>query len=243
MNRDFDPKMGSSVPGSDGATEAGDFPGAKKKSSGFGDTKKVVILLSLMAVAGAVVAYQYLGSSGPKGAEAAVTSGPSEPATAAAKPASATEAAPAATGQVGDVGTAELLSVAGVEDLSRRLDTYVQERQIPMLLVNPFEVAQPKQAPAATLALTELAATVEAAAQDTPKAPRVSSITGRFTLGSVMIVGSKRLAIINGTLCHVGDTIEGCLVESILPAEVLLTRDGDSLQLTLKRSTAASKGK
>jgi hypothetical protein len=218
-------------------TDAGDFPAAKK-TSGLGDTKKVVVLLILMVVGGLVVAYQFLGSKGTKDAGAVVTSDPA--ATAPANPAAALTPATADATPGGDL-SAPTLTVEGVEALAHRLDTYVAERQGGALFVNPFEVAQPQATPGASASMVELAASVDAAQQDAATTPQPPTIMNHFTLGSVMIIGPKRLAIINGRLYHLGDTIDGCLVDAILPDTVRLTRDGESLELTLKRN-AASKG-
>ena len=236
MTRDFDPKLS----GSDGGADASDDSMDKKKGSK--DTVKVVILLGLVAVAGAVIAYQFLGSKGPKEAEAVVTPGATQP-PAVIVQAAATAGAAAPTATRPDQGP---LSVAEVEALAQRLDTYMKQRQVPALAVNPFEVALPRGAVGPDGALA--AATVEGcqepaeATAAAAKEPKASAITGRFTLGSVMIIGEKKLAIINGKLCHLGDTIEGCSVATIEAGQVMLTRDGDSLKISLKRDSVASKG-
>jgi hypothetical protein len=251
----------------------GSDEGGKGKRGKGKETTKVVILLALVAAGGLIVAYQFLGGS-PKPAKAETSGAPAAdtaapPGTPAATGGSASGAS-STPGRPGaeaadDKGEApSTLSVAMVEDMAKRLDTYVQERQLSLidLHVNPFQVTVTKEAATATGTAASLTGKPPAAGSDKPsdkpaastggsavgggargdKPAEKPTMIGRFTLGTVMTAGTKRLAIINGKLCRVGDIIEGCTVDAIEPGLVTLSRDGDTLDLTLRTPPDSSKG-
>jgi len=241
MTRDFDPRMGSASGDADGPSE---YPRKPKRPGGFRDTKKVVILLGLVAAGGLIVAYQFLWARAPKEAAAVVSATSAEAVPSPAElpdngGAARSRAAEGGTGsepgsQESDLSGSATLSVDRVEDLARRLGVYVQERQLPLkdLRLNPFEVLATKD----TGVVGEKTEPGAKAEERPVVAPPRASLAGRFTLGSVMVAGEKRMAIINGRLCRVGDVVEGCAVDVIKPGEVRLSRDGDILDLSIRRA-------
>jgi len=242
MTRDFDPKMSSPAGEADGPPDNPAKPGRPGVSK---ETTKLVILLALVAVGGLVVAYQFLWANGPKTADAVSTATPAQAASASADAqngsGAATPRAEAADAGADSGAPESELSVDNVEDLARRLDTYVQERQLALkdLHSNPFEVlvsaAATKEAGTAG---TKAGAKVEAGTT----APLRPAFAGRLTLGSVMITGARRLAIINGKLYHVGDVVEGCTVEAIEPGIVRLSYDGEEVELSIVSTLVGPKG-
>jgi hypothetical protein len=202
--------------------------------SGFADTKKVAILGFLMLVCGGVMAYQLLWSKGPQRATAGVASTPAP----AARPASSSvesalqqlDAKPKREGQ-------EELTVAGVEDLVKKFDTYVQDRQVPLtaLQVNPFEVILPKVPKADAPATPARGAAADAAPP--PQKPKANDTTSRLTLSSVMLVGDRGMASINGKLYQVGDNIGDLRVEAIEADRVILDAGGEKVELNLRAKT------
>ncbi len=200
-----------------------------KVSGGFGDTKKVLILVGLGVVALGVVVYQFTSGDGPAPAEAKTT----EPAKAVpATSETAAEPVPTTSKPEGNDSDDDTLSVDRVEDLVREFDTYVQQRQVPLtgLRVNPFEVAQVARARAAEEnAQDESDAEAEAEA----RRRRVLRAAANLKLGSVLIAGDERTAVIQGRLYHVGDIIEGMRVASIAPGHVMLTYEGETVTLRL----------
>ena len=62
----------------------------------------------------------------------------------------------------------------------------------------------------------------------------------KLVLGSIMVAGDKRWAVINGKLCSVGNTVSGCRVEAIEADRVRLSRDGETVDLLLKPPAAVN---
>lgn len=212
---------------------ADDVPEApRRRAGGFGDAPKVLILVGLLAVGGAVVAFQFLRGRGPKRAEAMPT-GPSA-------------AAPAAVGArdvdavIADLErkakgsvAGEELSVAQVERLVEEFDGFVRGRQMPLGEVkeNPFVVRlsakwQPEPPPAPP---------VEAPVDPSP-ADRQRDIRARaeqLTVGSILVGGPHAMAVINGHVCAVGDTVGGFRIGAIEPSRVVLDCEGVTVERCL----------
>jgi len=201
-----------------------------KVSGGFGDKKKVIILLVLGAVACAIVAYQFLGGKGPKPAAAKT----SKTTKAAGQGGMSTDAVSAALKQL-DAPRAksgdDVLSVDRVENLVNKFDTYVQERQVPLaaLRANPFQVEAPTQ-DAAAVAEPErdLEAETEARRQQMLKAAR------NLKLGAVLIAGGERSVIIGGRLYRVGDVVEGLRIAAVQSDYVTLAFENETVELRLR---------
>jgi len=205
---------------------------------GFGDTKKVLILAGLGLVAVGIVAYQFVGGSGPAPAEASPTApaAPTAPAVPAAAPAEAKaalegiDAHPAESGEDG-------LSVERVESLVHKFDTYVEERQIPLagLRVNPFTVVRAEQVGAAEKAEARAEANAEAEAE--ARRRRILQAAAGLKLGAVLIAGTTRSAIIEGRLYHVGDVVEGMRMAAIRRDHVTLAYEDQTVTLRLRPET------
>ena len=210
---------------------------------GFRDTKKVVVLLVLALAGAGVAGYQFLGGKSPQ--------------TAVADTAAVPLPAGAPTGDPSNVDSVlnqlkaksqDSTSVTGVEELVRRFDTYVQDRQVPLDLLhtNPFAVLASPAAPApgepatATETLSAAEAAQEAKAASSRK--RVQDLAARLTLGSVMLVGDRRMAVISGKLCTVGDCIGGLQVERIESEGVVLSGGGEHVELRLRPKKLAQEG-
>ena len=56
-------------------------------------------------------------------------------------------------------------------------------------------------------------------------------------IGSILIVGDGRKAIVGGKLCAVGDTIQGLCVHAIDPDCVTLSFEGETVELRLRPGT------
>lgn len=206
-----------------------------KIEAGFGNKKRVLVLVLVMVVAGGIGAYQFLRAKGPSEAAAATAAAP-----AMSVPGIAPQDVEAILSQL-DANPKDaakgLLSVDGVETLVKKFDTYVQERQVPLtgLRVNPFEVPQTVALAAAQPGA--LASSAQAGSSPEPPAnaqkKRVQGMVNRLSLGSVMIVGDRGMAVINGKLCEAGDSIEGFQVEVIEPERVILAREGERVELDL----------
>jgi len=221
------------------AEDHGSVPAVK---GGFHDKKKVVVLLVLALAGAGIVGYQFLGGKSPQAATAD-TVGTPLPADTLAGPSSNVDSV---LNQL-KARSQDSSSVAGVEELVRRFDTYVQDRQVPLnqLHMNPFAVlatkaapASDEPAPAATLSAAE--ATQEAKAESSKK--RVRDLAASLTLGSVMLVGNRRMAIISGKLCTVGDRIGVLQVEMIESERVVLTCDGEQVELRMRPTKPAQEG-
>ena len=75
-------------------------------------------------------------------------------------------------------------------------------------------------------------ATPTAAAQSTARP---------FKVTGVLIGATRRVAVINGTLCREGDTVDGARVVSIEPGSVQLRRSNETLVVQLERRTARTR--
>ena len=62
---------------------------------------------------------------------------------------------------------------------------------------------------------------------------RVLEAAANLKLGSVLIAGNERTAVIQGRLYHVGDVVEGMRVAAIAPSHVMLTYEGETVTLRL----------
>jgi hypothetical protein len=215
-----------------------------KVQGGFGDTKKVIILASLGLIALAVVAYQFLGGSGPAPAKA----GPVKDAKATATPAAAPAAATAASTDVAavldglatpDTGGDDGLSVERVENMVRQFDTYVEQRQIPLasLQVNPFQVVRADEVEVQESRQAQEQASAEAEAE--ARRQRILQAASQLKLSTVLIAGATRTAVIEGRLYHVGDVIEGMRVAAIGRDNVTLTYEDQTVDLRLRPELSA----
>lgn len=225
LSQDTDPFQAAEAGLSDGEEQL-----QPKVASGFQDKKKVVILLVLLLVGGAVIAYQFTTGEGPALAAADTTAGPAAPAKTAEVESvlARIEAGSAATGD-------QELSVDRVEELVKRFDTYVRERQVGLngLRVNPFAVVQTAGKP------EEEAAKVKVAAGNATeqRSRRMHDALARLKVGSILLTGRGRVALIGGKLCRVGDVTEGFRVEAIEADGVTLSFDGQTTDLRLRPET------
>ncbi len=206
--------------------------GGSAVKAGFADKKKVLILAVLLLVGAGVAAFQFGGGGGPK--EAAAVSvpalGPSDKQVGMTNVESVLEHLDAAP-QNGAEGA---LSVDRVEKIVSTFDTYVQARQVPLegLRVNPFAVLHDgRQQEAQEQAQSE--AEVEA---DEHRKQVLEAARG-LKVGSILIVGDQRKAIVGGKLCRVGDTIESLRVDAIDPDGVRLSFEGETVDLRLRPET------
>lgn len=200
--------------------------------AGLGDKKKVVVLVALAVVGASVVGYQFLGGGGPKEAAAVTTVGGAAP---VANPQDVEAILKGFDGA--DNQGAKDLTVARVEELVRKFDGYVAERQVPLkdLRANPFSVELESKTPAEAVqpkAQAEAQAP-DPAAEARAKAQRIREAASRLVLGSILVAGSSRLAMINGNLCRVGDAVEGFQVEAVEPDRVRLSSEGETVDVRL----------
>lgn len=206
--------------------------GGSAVKSGFGDKKKVLVLAVLLTVGAGVAAYQFLGGSGPQVAAAvsAAAPAPGGRADGATNVDSVLEHLDA-----GPQNEAEQdLSVDRVEEIVNTFDTYVQTRQVPLegLRVNPFAVVRSEaQQDAKEQAQADEEAEAEA------RRRRIVDAARALKVGSILIVGDERKAIVGGKLCQVGDTIEGLRVEAIDADCVRLSVEGETVELRLRPET------
>jgi len=211
---------------------------ARAAGSGFQDKKKVVIVTVLAVVGLGVVAYQFLGGGSPKEAAAITTLGGAVPV------AGLQDIEATLKGFDGaDTNGTRDFTVAQVEDLVKKFDGYVAERQVPLkdLRANPFAVAADAKAQAEAAAAhaqpETAAAAADPAAEVRAKAQRVSDAASRLILGSVLVAGSNRLAMINGNFCRVGDVVEGFQVTAIESDKVRVTSEDVAVDVRLPMST------
>jgi len=210
---------------------------ARNGGSGLKDKKKAIILV-VLAVAGAGIAgYQFLGGGTPKEAAAVTTlSG-------AAPVADLQDIETALKGfDSVDASGAKDFTVTQVEELVKKFDGYVAERQVPLkdLRPNPFAVAvEPKTEGEAAAtqgqAPTQTAAS-DPAAEARAKAQRISEAASRLVLGSVLVAGNSRLAMINGNFCRVGDMVEGFAIAAIESDKVRVTSEDVTVDVRLPMS-------
>jgi len=204
--------------------------GGSAVKAGFGDRKKVLTLAVLLTVGAGVAAYQFLGGSGPKKAAAVSVSAPGGRADGATNVESVLEHLDA-----GPQNEAEQdLSVDRVEEIVNTFDTYVQTRQVLLegLRVNPFAVVR-SEAQQDAQEQAQADEEVEAEA----RRRRMLDAARALKVGSILIVGDERKAIVGGKLCQVGDTIEGFRVEAIDTDCVRLSVEGETVELRLRPET------
>ncbi|MCX5682493.1 MAG: hypothetical protein NT049_02260 [Planctomycetota bacterium] len=214
------------------------------RSSGPGSAgKKKVILLVVLAVAAVgFAAYQFLGGASPKEAAAVTTMG---------GVAAATDLSDVETALKGfdgaESGGAKDMTVARVEELVKKFDGYVAERQVPLkdLRSNPFMVAVEPKAEKVEAADSSAAPLAQTAAPDPAvearaKTQRIRESASRLVLGSVLVAGNSRLAMINGSFCRVGDAVEGFRVAAIEADRVRVSSEGETVDVCLPMATKSS---
>jgi hypothetical protein len=216
---------------------------SRTAGSGLRDKKKVAILIVLAIAAVGFAAYQFLGGASPKEAAAVTTLG------GAASVADLPDVEAALKGFDGaEAGGAKDMTVARVEELVKKFDGYVAERQVPLkdLRSNPFAVAVEPKAQKVE-AETGFSAAPQAAASDPAvearaKTQRIRESASRLVLGSVLVAGNSRLAMINGSFCRVGDVVEGFQVAAIEADRVRVSSEGETVDVCLPFGTKSSKG-
>lgn len=213
----------------DGPPEGGR---SKRSGSGFGDTRKVVILGGLLAVGVGVVAFQFLRGRGPQKALAMPTG-----------PSASSESA--VTGRDFDAVMADLdrkmkgapaadeLSVASVERLVREFDGFVRGRQVAASDVrgNPFVVRLSAKASPEPPPEPVPEGPAEPGPEERERAIRTSA--KNLAVGSILVGGPRAMAVINGRIYEIGDTVAGFRVGAIEPSRVLVDRDGVTVELCL----------
>jgi len=202
---------------------------SRQAKFGLKDTKKVIVLVCLLVVGGGVVAFQFLRGRSPATADASMTSS------------SAVSLDATSAGEIDSVlqrldTTSEDpkrgdVSVVRVEQLVREFDGYIRQRQVPLsqLRANPFQVASAK---ADTKAETDQKE-AEAAAAAEARRRQILEAGARLTLGSVLVSGEKRFAVVSGKVCRVGDVVWGFQIQQIEPNHVVLACDGETVTLAL----------
>jgi hypothetical protein len=76
-----------------------------------------------------------------------------------------------------------------------------------------------------------------AAAAEEARRRQVLEAGARLTLGSVLVSGEKRFAVISGKVCTVGDVVCGFQVQQIEPNRVVLACGGETVTLALFDAT------
>jgi hypothetical protein len=238
MNREDEPfRMSNSGLEStaDEEREEGDRPAR----TGFKDTKKIVILAVLMVVGGALAAYQFLGR-GPKQVTAVVTAAGTE------SPSGVDVDEILKRMEAPPSGGGDAMSVARIEELVKKFDGYVQERQVPLqnLRANPFALRapdgqpQPGEVKAGANPNARIIGRASAEEEAAARGRRVRDTASRLVLGSLLLASHSRMAVISGKLCRVGDAIEGFQVEAIESDRVRLSCEGETVDLVLPSSSA-----
>ena len=211
--------------------------GSRQAKFGLKDKKKVIVLVCLVVVGGGVVAFQFLRGRSPATAGACITSSSavSPGATSVGEIDSVLQRldATSADPKQGDV------SVVRVEQLVREFDGYIRQRQVPLsqLHANPFQVTSAKVEAKAETNQKEVAA----AATEEARRRQVLEAGARLTLGSVLVSGEKRFAVISGKVCTVGDVVCGFQVQQIEPNRVVLACEGETVTLALFDATGPNK--
>jgi hypothetical protein len=194
-------------------------------------------------VALAVVAYQFVGGSGPAPAKAGPAKAPTPAAAPAAAPSDPATAPANVTAVLDDLGKRAArgdedgLSVERVENMVRQFDTYVEERQIPLtsLQVNPFQVVRAAQVGVQENRQAQEQANAEAEAE--ARRQRILQAAADLNLSTVLIAGTTRTAVIEGRLYHVGDVVEGMRVAAIERDNVTLAYEDQTVDLRLRPET------
>lgn len=208
--------------------------GGSAAKAGFGDKKKVLALAVLLTVGAGVTAYQFLGGSGPQEAAAVSVSAPAP----GSRAAGATDVERVLerldAGPQNEAG--QDLSIDQVEEIVNTFDTYVQTRQVPLegLRVNPFAVVRSKSQQDEQ---EQEQAQADEEAEAEARRSRIVAAARALKVGSILIVGDERKAIVGGKLCQVGDTIEGFRVEAIGTDCVRLSVEGETVELRLRPET------
>jgi len=215
--------------------------GPRQAKFGLKDTKKVIVLVCLVVVGGGVVAFQFLRGRSPATAVASVTSSSvvSPGATSVGEIDSVLQRldTTSADPKQGDV------SVVRVEQLIREFDGYIRQRQVPLsqLHANPFQVTSAKVEAKAEINQKEAAAAASAAAAEEARRRQILEAGARLTLGSVLVSGEKRFAVVSGKVCSVGDVVCGFQVQQIEPNRVVLACEGETVTLALFDATGPNK--
>jgi len=211
--------------------------GPRQAKFGLKDTKKVIVLVCLVVVGGGVVAFQFLRGRSPVTAVASVTS------SSAVNPGATSAGDIDAVLQRLDTTSADPkqgdVSVVRVEQLVREFDGYIRQRQVPLsqLHAKPFQVTSAKVEAKAEIDQKEAAAS--AAAAEEARRRQVLEAGARLTLGSVLVSGEKRFAVISGKVCAVGDVVSGFQVQQIEPNRVVLACEGETVTRTLFDATGS----
>jgi len=211
--------------------------GSQQAKFGLKDLRKVIVLVCLVVVGGGVVAFQFLRGRSPATAVASVTlsSAVSPGATSVGEIDSVLQRldTTSADPKQGDV------SVVRIEQLVREFDGYIRQRQVPLsqLHANPFQVTSAKVEAKAETNQKEVAA----AATEEARRRQVLEAGARLTLGSVLVSGEKRFAVISGKVCTVGDVVCGFQVQQIEPNRVVLACEGETVTLALFDATGPNK--
>ena len=209
--------------------------GPRQAKFGLKDTKKVIVLVCLVVVGGGVVAFQFLRGRSPATAVACVTS------SSAVSPGATSVGEIDSVLQRLDTTSADPkqgdVSVVRVEQLVREFDGYIRQRQVPLsqLHANPFQVTSAKVEAKAEIDQKEAAAS--AAAAEETRRRQILEAGARLTLGSVLVSGEKRFAVVSGKVCAVGDVVGGFQVQQIEPNRVVLACEGETVTRTLFDAT------
>jgi len=213
--------------------------GSRQAKFGLKDTKKVIVLVCLVVVGGGVVVFQFLRGQSPATAGACITS------SSAVSPGATSVGEIDSVLQRLDTTSADPkqgdVSVVRVEQLIREFDGYIRQRQVPLsqLHANPFQVTSAKVETKAETNQKEVAAV--AAAAEEARRRQILEAGARLTLGSVLVSGEKRFAVVSGKVCTVGDVVCGFQVQQIEPNRVVLACEGETVTLTLFDATKANK--
>jgi len=213
----------------------------RKAKSGLKDTKKVIVLVCLVVVGGGVVAFQFLRGRSPATAGACITS------SSAVSPGATSIGEIDSVLQRLDTTSADPkqgdVSVVRVEQLVKEFDGYIRQRQVPLsqLRANPFQVASAKVEAKAEINRKEAAAAEAAAAAEEARRRQILEAGARLTLGSVLVSGEKRFAVVSGRVCSVGDVVCGFQIQQIEPNRVVLTCEGETVTLALFDVTKSNK--
>ena len=206
--------------------------GGSAVKSGFGDKKKVFIMAGLLLVGVGVLGYQFLPGRGPKEAAAVSVSAPAP----GSRAVNATDVERVLEHlDAGPQNEAEQdLSIDQVEEIVNTFDTYVQTRQVPLegLRVNPFAVVR-----STSQQDEQEQAQADEEAEAEARRSRMVDAARALKVGSILIVGDERKAIVGGKLCQVGDTIGGFRVEAIDADCVRLSIEGETVELRLRPET------
>jgi hypothetical protein len=211
--------------------------GSQQAKFGLKDKRKVIVLVCLVVVGGGVVAFQFLRGRSPATAVASVTS------SSAVSPGATSVGEIDSVLQRLDTTSADPkqgdVSVVRVEQLVREFDGYIRQRQVPLsqLHANPFQVTSAKVETKAETNQKEVAA----AAAEEARRRQVLEAGARLTLGSVLVSGEKRFAVISGKVCTVGDVVCGFQVQQIEPNRVVLACEGETVTLALFDATGSNK--